>query len=324
MSGSNKSRIAVTLLSALAFGANAQAQDLNKNKITKTDGFSIKSTKPAQNSGKSGRVMTGETRQIDWKTVVGGTIGVLFTAETVHSIVGAATDSKLGSYSVGRAIKNYVNENKQRDPGKKLHFDDEMKKKIDKAVLEYDKEKDKDKDKNKNLGNIEKNDNVVVNKVPNVVPKVSLVTNNLRYNKQQSIMCVRQMVNQMPQDLKGFGNSVVVYLSNVVVNNLNGCNNEALHYISTGQGVITNCNYFQDHNIWCFGIEVTYREDNSDKKIYIYLAPDLPMPNRRYGVKSYASTDFQKGLITHWPDKNRPNNQNRGPIDGGGDFIGYI
>ena len=141
MSRSNKRRFAVTLLGVLAFGANAQAKDLN-NKITKTDGFSIKSTKPAQNSGKSGRVTIEETKSIDWKTVVGGTIGVLFTAETVHSIVGAATDSKLGSYSVGRAIKNYVNKNKQPGPGKKSHFDDEMKKKIDKAVLECDKDKD--------------------------------------------------------------------------------------------------------------------------------------------------------------------------------------
>jgi len=141
MSRSNKRRFAVTLLGVLAFGANAQAKDLN-NKITKTDGFSIKSTKPAQNSGKSGRVTIEETKSIDWKTVVGGTIGVLFTAETVHSIVGAATDSKLGSYSVGRAIKNYINKNKQRGPGEKLPFDDKTKKKIDKAVLECDKDKD--------------------------------------------------------------------------------------------------------------------------------------------------------------------------------------
>ncbi|MBO6126886.1 MAG: hypothetical protein J6P21_02670 [Clostridia bacterium] len=318
MSRSNKSRIAVTLLSALAFGANAQAQaqaqDLNKNKITKTDGFSIKSTKPAQNSGKSGRVTIEETKSIDWKTVVGGTIGVLVAGETVHSIVGAATDSKLGSYSVGRAIKNYVNKNKQRDPGKKFHFGDEMKKKIDKAVLEYDK--DKDKDKNKNLGNIEKNKNVVVNEVPNVVPKVSLVSDNFQQNKQQSITCMNKMVNQMPQNLKVLGNSVVVYLSNVVINNPNGLNLKALYYISTGQGVITDCNYFQDHNIWCFGIEVTYREDNSDKKVYTCLAPGLQMPNGKYGVKSRANDNFQNGLVNQWPD-----DQNRGPIDGGGNFI---
>ena len=35
-----------------------------------------------------------------------GILGGLGTLEVVHSIIGAATNSKLGKYSIGRAIKN--------------------------------------------------------------------------------------------------------------------------------------------------------------------------------------------------------------------------
>ena len=55
MSRSNKSKIAVTLLGALAFGANAQAQDFSKNKIIKTDSFSI--IKDSKLGGKSAQTI---------------------------------------------------------------------------------------------------------------------------------------------------------------------------------------------------------------------------------------------------------------------------
>jgi hypothetical protein len=303
----SKSKIVVTLLSALTFSSGASAKD-----------FGVKNF---NSSGQSLGAVGGAATQVKIKKgmplaakAIVGTLGTLGSLELIHSMIGGFTDSKLGSYSLGRLIRNHVNKNKQ--PGVPNEQDDENSKKNFMPGVNPGNYED-EKEKVSSNGTEEyKNKVVVPNKA--VSNTVSPVSSNFQQNKLQSIDRMNQMVDQMPLNIKYWGDLVVKYLENVVVNNVNGWNYEFLSYISTGQGVITNCNYFQDHNCWCFGIEVTYRKNNEDKKGYVYLSPGLQMLDGEYGVKSHACTNFQNGLVQQWPDT-----ENRGPVEGGGGFIGY-
>ena len=108
MSRSNNRKIAVTLLGALAFGASdASAMNTSKNR-----------TQNPQTVGTVGGVRN-QTKKINWKKIakIGGfSVAGLVALEAVHSAIGGFTDSKFGNYSIGRAIKNYVNKNNQPGP----------------------------------------------------------------------------------------------------------------------------------------------------------------------------------------------------------------
>ena len=51
--------------------------------------------------------------------VIAGTLGTLGGLEFIHSMIGGFTDSKAGSYSFGRLIKNCVKKNETSQPRKK-------------------------------------------------------------------------------------------------------------------------------------------------------------------------------------------------------------
>ena len=95
----SKSKIAVTLLGALAFGANAQAMNSG-----------VKDVKSEQTIGAVGGARN-QHKKINWQKIakIGGfSVAGLAALETIHSIIGGVTDSKLGSFSIGRAIRNRI------------------------------------------------------------------------------------------------------------------------------------------------------------------------------------------------------------------------
>lgn len=51
--------------------------------------------------------------------VIVGTLGTLGSLELIHSMIGGFTDSKAGSYSFGRLIKNCVKKNEQPNDNEK-------------------------------------------------------------------------------------------------------------------------------------------------------------------------------------------------------------
>ena len=98
----SKSKIAVTLLGALAFGANAQAMNSG-----------VKDVKSEQTIGAVGGARN-QHKKTNWQKIA--KIGVFSVAglaalETIRSIIGGVTDSKLGSFSIGRAIRNRIKKN---------------------------------------------------------------------------------------------------------------------------------------------------------------------------------------------------------------------
>ena len=70
-----------------------------------------------------------QPKKINWKKIakiVGlSTVG-LVVLETIHSLIGGFTDSKVGSYSVGRAIRDCLNKNNQLVPDDKMLGDDKL------------------------------------------------------------------------------------------------------------------------------------------------------------------------------------------------------
>ncbi|MBR0183863.1 MAG: hypothetical protein IJQ10_01680 [Clostridia bacterium] len=107
MSGS-KSKIAVTLLSALACSAGASAKDFGVENFNK----------PKQTLGAVGGAAPQVKKGMPLSAkVIVGTLGTLGSLELIHSMIGGFTDSEAGSYSFGRLIKNRVKKNKQPDLG---------------------------------------------------------------------------------------------------------------------------------------------------------------------------------------------------------------
>ena len=110
-----KGTMAVALLGALAFGANAQAMNSG-----------VKDVKTEQTLGAVGGARI-QPKKINWQKIakIGGfSAAGLVVLEAIHSAIGGFTDSKLGSYSIGRAIRNRVKKNEQLDSGE--HSDEKL------------------------------------------------------------------------------------------------------------------------------------------------------------------------------------------------------
>ncbi len=102
-----KDKIALFLACASVLGGKTQAMNISKVQNPQTIG----TVGGARNQSK--KINWGKIAKIGGFTVAG-----LVALETIHSLIGGLTDSKLGSYSIGRAIKNYVNKNGQPEPAK--------------------------------------------------------------------------------------------------------------------------------------------------------------------------------------------------------------
>ena len=102
-----KDKIALLLACASVLGGKTQAMNISKVQNPQTIG----TVGGARNQPK--KINLGKIAKIGGFTVAG-----LAALEAIHSLIGGFTDSKLGSYSIGRAIKNYVNKNEQPDPTK--------------------------------------------------------------------------------------------------------------------------------------------------------------------------------------------------------------
>ncbi len=111
-----KDKIALFLACASVLGGKTQAMNISKVQNPQTIG----TVGGARNQPK--KINWGKIAKIGGFTVAG-----LAALETIHSLIGGLTDSKLGSYSIGRAIRNRVKKNEQPDSGKP---DDAMQKNL--------------------------------------------------------------------------------------------------------------------------------------------------------------------------------------------------
>ena len=103
----SKSKIAITLLSTLAFSAGASAKD-----------FGVKNFDNSKQTGTVGRAASQAKKGMPLAAkAVAGTLGTLAGLEFIHSMIGGFTDSEAGSYSFGRLIRNRVKKTKQPDLG---------------------------------------------------------------------------------------------------------------------------------------------------------------------------------------------------------------
>ena len=100
MISSSKSKIAVTLLSTLAFGLNNSVNGANE---FQGDLATVRAVSQAKKSLLAPKIITG-------------VLGSAVVLEAIHSWVGFKTDSVIGTGSIGRVIKNY---NKRDD----INFD---------------------------------------------------------------------------------------------------------------------------------------------------------------------------------------------------------
>ena len=112
----DRSKIALFLACMSVLGNSTSAMNANKVQNPQTIG----TVGGARNQPK--KINLGKIAKIGGFTVAG-----LAALETIHSLIGGLTDSKLGSYSIGRAIRNRVKKNEQPDSGKP---DDAMQKNL--------------------------------------------------------------------------------------------------------------------------------------------------------------------------------------------------
>ena len=103
----SRRKIALALACTSIFGGKTQAMNISKVQNPQTIG----AVGGARNQPK--KINWGKITKISGFTVAG-----LAALETIHSLIGGLTDSKLGSYSIGRAIRNYVKKNEQHEPAK--------------------------------------------------------------------------------------------------------------------------------------------------------------------------------------------------------------
>lgn len=103
-SKNSKKKLVLTLACASVLGGKAQA--INSG---------VKDVKSEQAIGAIGGARN-QPKKINWHKIakIGGfSIAGLAVLQTIHSIVGGVTDSKAGSYSIGRAIRNHLKKSEQ-------------------------------------------------------------------------------------------------------------------------------------------------------------------------------------------------------------------
>ncbi len=131
-------------------------------------------SKPANHWGSRGA--RTQPKKINWEKIakIGGfTVAGLAALETIHSLIGGFTDYKIGSYSIGRAIKNRAKKNEQPEPAK-----------------QDDNNKDKPKDKEILVESIENIQNKETNKGVNLLKSKKNVAPKRKSNKQFEVIDV--------------------------------------------------------------------------------------------------------------------------------------
>ena len=127
--------------------------------------------KPANHWGNRGARI--QPKKVNWNKVVkigGFTVAGLAALETIHSLIGGFTDSKVGSYSIGRAIRNRVKKNEQLEPAKQE--DDNAKGEMTSDQPKTAEQDDNTKDEQKNEGIfVESKKNSNINNEINIINK---------------------------------------------------------------------------------------------------------------------------------------------------------
>ena len=132
-----KKKLALTLACTSVLGGKTQAMNINKPQSRQAI------------SAVRGETVKNQPKKIDGNKIVkigGFTVAGLAALETIHSLIGRFTDSKLGSYSIGRAIRNRGKKNNQYAPGgpKKVNSNDENDELKDDKMLNDNFKKSKD------------------------------------------------------------------------------------------------------------------------------------------------------------------------------------
>ena len=202
-----KDKIALFLACASVLGGKTKTQAMNISKV-----------QSPQTIGAVGGART-QPKKINWGKIakIGGfTVAGLAALETIHSLIGGFTDYKIGSYSIGRAIKNRAKKNEQPEPAK-----------------QDDNNKDKPKDKEILVESIENIQNKETNKGVNLLKSKENVAPEIKSNKQFEMIDVN---NDM---LKKFQEKAVM-LQSMLKNfeKLSGNNKENQKALSFSQEVI--------------------------------------------------------------------------------------
>ena len=95
----SRNKIALFLACASVLGGKAQAMNKSMSRSRQT----LREVR--------GTADNSQSKKIDWNKIVkigGFTVAGLAALEAIHSIIGVATNSKFGSYSIGRAIKKFA------------------------------------------------------------------------------------------------------------------------------------------------------------------------------------------------------------------------
>ena len=143
-----KKKLALTLACTSVLGGKTQAMNINKPQSRQAI------------AAVRGETVKNQPKKIDGNKIVkigGFTVAGLAALETIHSLIGRFTDSKLGSYSIGRAIRNRGKKNNQYAPGgpKKVNSNDENDELKDDKMLNDNFKKSKDQLEHDAEANIE-------------------------------------------------------------------------------------------------------------------------------------------------------------------------
>ena len=158
-----KKKLALTLACTSVLGGKTQAMNINKPQSRQAI------------AAVRGETVKNQPKKIDGNKIVkigGFTVAGLAALETIHSLIGRFTDSKLGSYSIGRAIRNRGKKNNQYAPGgpKKVNSNDENDELKDDKMLNDNFKKSKNQlehDAEANIKHIDENDELKDDKMLN-------------------------------------------------------------------------------------------------------------------------------------------------------------
>jgi hypothetical protein len=204
MSRFSKRKIAASLAFASLLSGRASAADTNNAQNPQTVA-----------AVRGGRAVKNQPKKIDWKKIVkigGFTVAGLVALETIHSIIGGFTDSKVGIGSIGRVIRNRVKKNEQPDSGKPKESNsndenDELKKDNEKDIKFIPEEKnDEEKSDKENIIvdgdykiDLNERENDKGDKTGNILISGKVINENIGKDEKDIEKCNMGLINKIDE-----------------------------------------------------------------------------------------------------------------------------
>ena len=220
MSKFDKKAIALFLACASVLGGKTQAVNISK-------------VQSPQTIGAVGGART-QPKKIDWKKIVkigGSTVAGLVALETIHSIIGGFTDSKVGIGSIGRVIRNRVKKNEQPDSGKPKESNsndenDELKKDNEKDIKFIpEKKNDEEKSDKKNIIvdgdykiDLNERENDRGDKTGNILISGKVINENIGKEEENIKECNMGLINKIDEFAFNKGINEKGKFSNYILN----------------------------------------------------------------------------------------------------------